>query len=90
MKNGMTNQGWEGAHVATVSARGQLVIPASLRRRYGLKGGEKVLWVDTGRHLLLVPLPPDPVRDSRGFVKGGRLTQALLRARQRDKAREAG
>lgn len=74
--------------VVTISARGQLVIPAHLRKRYQLETGAKVLWIDTGKTLLLMPVVQDPVKASRGFLRGARLTRALLRAREGDKAKE--
>lgn len=33
--------GWNLAAVVTVDARGQLVLPADVRKKLGLKGGEK-------------------------------------------------
>jgi len=76
--------------VVTISARGQLVIPARLRRRYRLETGDKVLWIDTGKALLLVPVVHDPIKASRGFLRGARLTRALLQSREEDRATTEG
>jgi AbrB family looped-hinge helix DNA binding protein len=72
----------------TVSVRGQLVIPVELRKRYHIKPGDKVMWIDTGKALLLVPLVDNPIHRSRGILSGAGLTQALIRGRKQDKKRE--
>lgn len=53
-----------------VSSKGWVVIPAELRRKYGLKKGDAVTIVDYGGVLALVPALEDPVRDGRGLLKG--------------------
>ncbi len=74
----------------TVSARGQIVIPAKLRKKYHIGPNSKLAWIDTGYGLRLVPIPDDPVRASRGMLKGTGVTTAeLLKARQEDKELEA-
>ncbi|HZK66666.1 MAG TPA: AbrB/MazE/SpoVT family DNA-binding domain-containing protein [Chloroflexota bacterium] len=72
----------------TVSQRGQTVIPAELRRRYGITEGTEVEWVDTGTGMKVVPIPPDPVAVLRGRGKGEGLLDALLKERRRDRERE--
>lgn len=74
---------------ATVSAKGWVVIPAEHRKKYGIRGGEKVAVVDYGGGLSLVPLSGDPVKDAQGML-GGRtsLTKALLRERTKERQRE--
>lgn len=73
----------------TVSSRGQLVVPASLRRKYGLRDHAKVVWVEMGQGLLLVPAGREAIRASRGLLKGtGVSTATLLRVRREDRKRE--
>jgi len=72
----------------TVSQRGQTVIPAELRRRYGITEGAEVEWVDTGNGMRVVPVPSDPVAVLRGRGKGERLLDTLLEERRRDRERE--
>ena len=72
-----------------VSAKGWVVIPAELRRKYQIEPGAEVMIVDYGGVLTLVPKMSDPVRDARGTLKGDvSLTRELLRDRARDKKRE--
>ncbi len=71
-----------------VSKRGQTVIPAAIRKRYGLTDGGYVAWLDDGETIRVVPIPVDPVRGLRGHGRGGGLTAALLAQRHHDRGRE--
>jgi AbrB family looped-hinge helix DNA binding protein len=69
----------------TISSKGWVVIPAQLRRKYGLKPGSQVRIVDYGGVLSLVPLLDDPVQQAAGMLKGPTpLTQALLAEHQQE------
>ncbi len=70
----------------TVSEKGQLVIPKKLRIKYGLKAKSQVEWIDTGQGLMLIPISKDPVKSSRGMLKGTKITtESLLEMRKKDK-----
>jgi AbrB family looped-hinge helix DNA binding protein len=76
-------------YTATVSAKGWVVIPKSLREKYGLKKGAKVQVIEYGDVLALVPLPDDPVDALHGMLEGGPpLTEELLVEREHDRAEE--
>lgn len=71
------------------SAKGQLVIPAHLRAKYGLKPGSFVYVSDTGKEIVLFPAPSRPIETACGFLKGKRsLTKELLRARTKEAKHE--
>jgi AbrB family looped-hinge helix DNA binding protein len=75
--------------VATVSQKGWVVIPAELRRKYRLRPGARVVVVDYGGVLSLVPALSDPIAEAAGFLKGeDSLTTALLEERARERERE--
>lgn len=62
-----------------VSEKGWIVIPAELRKKYGLLPGTEVQVIDYGGVLALVPRLADPVRQAAGMLKGRKsLTRALL------------
>ena len=44
------------ANIATLTTRGRLVIPAALRRKYGIRKGTKVAFVEEDHRLVLQPL----------------------------------
>jgi AbrB family looped-hinge helix DNA binding protein len=75
-----------------LSSKGQIVLPAEIRRRYMIDRGARLEVIDSGRGVIvLVPLPPDPLAALTGMLAGGPSTQALLdEARQLDDRREAG
>lgn len=75
--------------VAKVSGRGQLVIPSALRRQYGIEIGDRVLWIDTGKGLFLMPMVDDPVEKAHGIFKGMGLLEAYMQDKQREKELEA-
>jgi len=55
---------------ARVTSRGRVVIPASLRRKYGLKSGTRVVIRDEGDQIVLVPLTENLVHSLRGMLRG--------------------
>lgn len=56
--------------VLTVSNKGWVVIPAEMRKKYNLVPGTKVVIVDYGGVLAILPVPKDPIKAGRGFLKG--------------------
>jgi AbrB family looped-hinge helix DNA binding protein len=75
----------------TISSKGWVVIPADLRKKYGLKPGDAVNVVDYGGVLALVPVLKDPVEQSRGMLAGlGPLTEELVEEHRREVEAEAG
>lgn len=69
-----------------LSEKGWVVIPNSIRKRYGLEKGDQVNIIDYGNIISIIPLSADPVKESAGLLKGdSSLTQDLLKQRKRDK-----
>ncbi|MBL7075242.1 AbrB/MazE/SpoVT family DNA-binding domain-containing protein [candidate division KSB1 bacterium] len=74
---------------AVISTKGQLVIPKKFRQKYGLFPQTIVEIVDTGQNLVLVPIPEDPIKDSRGMLRGTKIsTQSLLRMKKEERQKE--
>ena len=75
--------------VVKVSVKGQIVIPAELRSKYGISPGDKVDIRDGDGKILVFPLPKDPIKKARGMLKGETsLIQALLKMREEERKRE--
>ena len=72
----------------SVTKRGQTVIPAEIRKRYGIQAGDQLVWLDDGKSIKVIPVPGDPVRALRGRGKGERLVERLLETRKKDRDRE--
>ena len=72
-----------------VSTRGQAVIPAKIRRKYGLKKNTKIEWVDIGNAILVLPQDEDVIEGSFGMLKESKVSvNDLLLAREEDKKKE--
>jgi AbrB family looped-hinge helix DNA binding protein len=71
--------------VSTVTTKGQLVIPAKLRRKYAIREGTQVAFVEEENRLILQPLTPEFVRGLRGSLKGEpSALKQLIEDRRRD------
>lgn len=77
--------------ITTVSTKGQIVIPASIRKSLGLKPKSKLVvkLSEDRKRLLVEPLPEDPIESACGLLAGGTsLAQALLQERQQERRLE--
>jgi AbrB family looped-hinge helix DNA binding protein len=57
--------------VATVTTKGRLVIPSKLRRKYSIREGTQVAFVEEENRLVLQPLTSEFIGTLRGSLKGG-------------------
>ena len=73
----------------SVTTKGQLVVPASLRRKYGIKAGTKVRFVERNNEILFEPVTKEYIRSVCGMLKSETsVTKELLEERARDKEKE--
>ncbi len=56
---------------SVVTTKGQLVIPARLRRRFGIKKGTMVTFVEDGGRIIVQPVTREFIRGLRGSLKSG-------------------
>lgn len=74
---------------ARVTAKGQIVIPARLRRKLGIKPGTKVCFIEDGSEILFQPLTKQYIRSICGMLKDTTsATAELLIERKKDRERE--
>lgn len=71
-----------------VSERGQIAIPAKIRKAYNIKRNTRIEWVVEKGKIYLVPLPEDPVKALKGAFKGVLSTKDLLKERGVERMRE--
>lgn len=71
-----------------VTKRGQTVIPAPIRKRYQIREGDHLVWIDDGASIRVVPVARDPIGVLRGSGRGESLVERLLAARQEDRQHE--
>lgn len=74
----------------TISARGQMVIPASIRKRYGLKQKSAVELLDLGKEVVIVPIPEKSLSKYRGILKGVSTSDLIKERRRLRKKEHAG
>jgi AbrB family looped-hinge helix DNA binding protein len=76
----------------TIDAKGQVVIPAELRRQYGLKEGTRATWSEDHGRLVLTPLTEQRLDEIMGFLKPGpgapSMFDELFAERERERQRE--
>jgi len=71
-----------------VTKRGQTVIPAPLRKKYGINQNTWLQWLDTGEGIKVEPIPRDVITALRGMGKGKKLVERLIEERKSDAERE--
>ena len=70
------------------TVKGQIVIPATLRRKYGIRNGTKIIVTDIGDAIVLKPVTEQYLRNLQGSLKGKGGLKVLLDERSKDKERE--
>ena len=70
---------------SVVTSKGQLVIPARLRRRFGIRKGTLVSFVEEKGRLIVQPITPEFIGSLKGSLKGDRsCLEELLSERERE------
>lgn len=72
---------------AIVTVKGQIVIPASIRRKFGIKEGTRIeVQVDeAGKRIILTPITREYIANLRGKYKGKELLKALAAEKKRER-----
>ena len=75
-------------NIVKSTVKGQILIPASLRRKYGIGKGTPLQIYDEGSRIVVEPMIEDPVESGKGMLKTkGRVLKRLLADRQREARR---
>jgi AbrB family looped-hinge helix DNA binding protein len=69
------------------TTKGQIVIPAILRRKYGIKEGTRILVFDNGDSIVLKPMTDEHLKKLQGSLKGTGALKELIDERRKDKLR---
>ncbi len=72
---------------STITARGQTVIPAQIRKYFHLSPSDRLEWIIDNGTIRVVPVADDPILAFRAQGKGG-ATARLLEERSKDRATE--
>ncbi len=71
-----------------VTRGGETVVPAPIRKRYQIEEGDRLVWLDDGSMIRVVPVGADPIKALRGAGKGEGLLKRLLDDRAGDRQRD--
>jgi AbrB family looped-hinge helix DNA binding protein len=56
-------------HMGRITAKGQITIPAELRKRLGIRAGTRINWIEEKGRLVLVPMTARGINEIMGFLK---------------------
>jgi AbrB family looped-hinge helix DNA binding protein len=74
------------AEMVTVTSKGQLVIPAKLRKKFGIRKGTRMSVREEGNHLILQPITAEYIHSLRGILpEDSRALEILYEERKRDR-----
>ena len=67
-----------------VNAKGQIVIPAELRQKYGIKIGTRIVVMDNGNSIVLKPMTEQYFKNLQGSLKGKGGLKVLIGERRKE------
>jgi len=74
---------------STMTSKGQIVVPARLRKRYGLKPGTKVNFIERDKEIVFQPVTKEYLKNVHGMLTSETsVTKELLRERAKDRGQE--
>ena len=76
----------------TTTSKGQIVIPASIRRRLGIKEGTRlqVALNESENEIVLRPITREYIHSLKGMLRGKGLLKELKTERKKERERDAG
>lgn len=74
--------------IVTTTIKGQIVIPATIRKKFGLKQGSRLNIYEHNQKIIVEPVHQDPITEGRGILKTrGRVLKRLLSERKKEAKR---
>jgi len=74
---------------STITSKGQIVVPARLRRRYGLKPGTKVYFIERDKEIVFQPVTKENLKNVHGMLTSETsATKELLKERAKERDHE--
>jgi AbrB family looped-hinge helix DNA binding protein len=67
-----------------VTQTGQSVVPAEIRKIFGIDRNSILIWETDGKTITVIPAPKDPIQRLKSFSKNKNLRKALIRSRRED------
>jgi AbrB family looped-hinge helix DNA binding protein len=71
---------------SVVTRKGQVVIPSRIRRKYKIKGGTKVQFLENGETINIMPITAEFIRSKAGFMgTKGKLLKLLMEEKKKER-----
>lgn len=67
------------------TVKGQIVIPAQLRKKFGIRAGTRIEIIDEGERIVLQPNTSEYIHSLRGKYKGKGLLKELTEGKKRER-----
>ena len=84
-----TSASTSGTYWTSITSKGQLVIPAAVRRKFGITPKTRIVIYEEGQRIILKPVTHEAVdRLCGSLADGPDLVKALLDERAKDRERE--
>ena len=72
--------------LSVVTTKGQVVIPAKLRSKYGIKIGTKIQFAEENGEIIMLPLTEETIDQNIGFLgTKGKLLKKLLQEKKAER-----
>ena len=88
----MTYPSYMERYAIRISSKGQVIIPAEIRKRHGLVTGTRATWTEEGGQLVLTPVSIGRLKQIRGLLKPRpgepSAFDGLFEERERERQRE--
>ncbi len=72
----------------TITKKGQIVIPAKLRKKYDITAGTTIRVDDEDGKIVLTPVTSDYIGELRGITKGSGALRVLEQEREKERKHE--
>jgi len=74
----------------SATVKGQILIPVTLRRKFGIKAGTRIHVFEENGRIVLQPVTREQIRRVRGMFKGAGALRVLMGERKRERDMENG
>lgn len=71
---------------STITTKGQIVIPSKIRKRYGLKEGMKVTFIEKENDIIIKPIDKDYFKNLIGITQThGKALKSLIEEKKKER-----
>lgn len=72
--------------VAVVTSKGQIVIPAKIRKKYGIKNGSRIALIEKDEKIIMQPLDKEYFNNLAGILdEKGKMLKSLIDDKKKEK-----